>query len=52
MAQHEQNSIEAITAMTSAVVRFPPTAASVLKEDDSLYWTKLDDDDILVDTPQ
>ncbi len=51
--KHEQYPIEAVTAKTRAVVRFPPTAASVLEEDDdSLYWAELDDDDILVDTPQ
>jgi hypothetical protein len=37
--KHEQDPIEAVTASTRAVVRFPPTAASALEEDDSLYWT-------------
>ncbi len=29
-----------------------PTSASVLEEDDYMYWSKLSDDDLLVDTPQ
>ena len=28
-----------------------PTSASVLEEDDYMYWSKLSDDDLLVDTP-
>jgi hypothetical protein len=29
-----------------------PTSASVLEEDDYMYWSKFDDNDALVDTPQ